>query len=370
MISAWTSEMVAAAARAPLPAIALIDADAARPVLPGLYLWDMWPVTEVDGTTARFDGAELWLVLAAPRAGDPGERHHQSRIRLLRCRDGAWTDLGNVMPDGFSPGSREWAGSAVVDAGHERVTLYFTAAGRRGEVAVTFEQRLFAASAALAGGPVLTGWAPPVEIVANDGVAYAPTHDSHGGAGQIKGFRDPAWFRDPADGADYMLFTGSSSPAAGAFDGVVGIARRDGAHWQLLPPIVTALGVNRELERPHVVLHSGRYYLFWSTQRSVFACAAGSGPTGLYGMVAAALAGPYVPLNGSGLVAANPDAEPFQAYSWLVQSSLEVVSFVDHWGLRGAVLADHPELVESQFGGTPAPRFSIALGSDSATLCG
>jgi len=363
--------MVAATARAPLPAIALIAADAARPVLPDLYLWDMWPVTEVDGTTARFDGAQLWLVLAAPREGDPDERHHRSRIRLLQCCGGQWTDLGDAMPDGFSPGSREWAGSAVVDAAHTCVTLYFTAAGRRGEASATFEQRLFAASAGLAldaGRAALVDWSPPVEIVANDGVAYAPTHDSLGGAGQIKGFRDPAWFRDPVDGAEYMLFTGSASPEAGAFDGVVGIARRDGARWLLLPPIVTALGVNRELERPHVVYVAGLYYLFWSTQRSVFASGATSGPTGLYGMVAVSLAGPYRPLNGSGLVAANPDAEPFQAYSWLVLSTLEVVSFVDHWGLGGAVLADHPELVCRQFGGTPAPRFSIALDGASATL--
>jgi levansucrase len=46
-----------------------------------------------------------------------------------------------------------------------------------------------------------------------------------GAPGLIKGFRDPAHFRDPADGTTYLLFTGSLKPSHSAFNGCIGIAR-------------------------------------------------------------------------------------------------------------------------------------------------
>ena len=55
----------------------------------------------------------------------------------------------------------------------------------------------------------------------------------------------------------------------------------------------------------------------------------------LYGFVAPALAGPWEPVNGSGLVLRNPEAEPLQAYSWLVLPDLRVTSFVDCHSLAG-----------------------------------
>ncbi len=68
------------------------------------------------------------------------------------------------------------------------------------------------------------------------------------------------------------------------------------------------------------------------------------GPTGLYGMVAPSLHGPYEPLNGTGLVIANPAAEPRQGYCWQVLDTLEVISFVDHWGLHGRDIFAEPDL--------------------------
>ncbi len=68
--------------------------------------------------------------------------------------------------------------------------------------------------------------------------------------------------------------------------------------------------VNNELERPHVIALDGLYYMFWSTQTHVFAPSARHAPTGLDGMVSSSLAGGWRPLNGSGLVFANPRAAP------------------------------------------------------------
>jgi levansucrase len=47
---------------------------------------------------------------------------------------------------------------------------------------------------------------------------------------------------------------------------------------------------------------------------------------------------------------------------------LEVAGFIDHWGLEGRSFEHNPDLVISQFGGTPAPRFHIALDGDRAHI--
>jgi levansucrase len=369
--SAWTATHVAAIDGASLPQIPLIGADDVQPILPGFDLWDMWPVQLLDGSVARFGASSLWCVLSAPVGDDPGARHNLARIRLLQHDGNEWIDCGNMLPEGFSPGSREWAGSACFDPATQYLTSYFTAAGRRGTVPPSFEQRLFETRGSFAfvdGRATITNWSPLVESVVSDALHYVRVDQTDGVPGQIKAFRDPAFFRDPLDGKQYLLFTGSLAGSMSEFNGAVGIARLDGGAWHLLPPLVHADGLNNELERPHIIARGGLYYLFWSTQRRVFAPSGPSGPNGLYGMVAPALLGPYAPLNGTGLVAANPEGEPLQAYSWWVLDSLEVISFIDHWGLQGRRFEDHPEMLRSQFGGTPAPRFSLKLDGQTAVI--
>jgi levansucrase len=205
--------------------------------------------------------------------------------------------------------------------------------------------------------------------VAADGACYVLDRQDSGLAGQIKGFRDPAWFRDPATGTAHILFTGSAAWSEHAFNGIVGMAWRDASgNWALGNPVIEAVGVNNELERPHILLRAGRYYLFWSTQRHTFAPEVTAGPNGLYAMVADSMAGPWHAVNGSGLVAANPADEPTQTYSWWVTAEGTVWSFVDYWGMEGRLLAEHPELVRSQFGGTAAPVFQLAFDGDRVTI--
>ena len=134
--------------------------------------------------------------------------------------------------------------------------------------------------------PALSDWTAPVESVVADGSTYTRDMTGGGAIGTIKAFRDPAWFRDPADGAAYLVFAASLAQSLSPWNGAVGIARRDHDTWVLLPPIISADGVNNELERPHLVHQNGRYYCFWSTQRKVFASPGPAGPNGLYGMVA------------------------------------------------------------------------------------
>lgn len=351
--------------------IALITAADVQPVLPGYDLWDLWPVQNEDGATTAFDGGPLWMILSAPFAEDPNARHGVARIRLMQERSDGWRDLGPFMPEGLCPGQREWAGTALYDPQKRRVTLYYTVAGRRSDQTVRFEQRLFEVSATLDlddGQFTRRDWHAPHEIIIADNDHYMRVDGSESVPGFIKGFRDPAHFRDPADGARYMVFTASKPESWHNHNGVIGLAVRthDGL-WQTLPPLLDADGLNNELERPHLVFAHGQYYLFWSTQRHMFADEAHASPTGLYGAVASSMLGPYEILNGSGLVAANPESEPRQTYSWWVDQDLNVSGFVDHWGLNGRP-HDSPETARAQFGGVPAPRFALLLTSKMAKI--
>jgi levansucrase len=368
MTSHWTPDQLEHINFSALPAAPLITS--ATPMLPGYDLWDMWPVQYPDGRVADFNGSHLWMTLSALVNGDPVNRHALARIRLLRQRGGDWQDMGNALPDGFSPGSREWSGSAVFDQTTGRITLYFTSAGRRGDTRAIYEQRLFQTSTRLDDDLQPAGWSVPTESLRNDGTYCNTASCEDRGPGTIKAFRDPGFFRDPKDGTDYLLFAASLAASTSAHNGAVAIARAaDGAQgtWTLLPPLLSADRLNNELERPHVIYHGGLYYLFWSTQTHVFADGGLRGPTGLYGMVSETLLGPYAPLNGSGLVLCNPAAEPMQAFAWWVLSDLSVISFVDAWGLKGEKVTG-AEMARARFGGTLAPVLNIRLEGARATL--
>lgn len=364
--SPWRPAHVAAIGTAPARnTIPPIDPAALPPILPGIDLWDLWPLQDADGATTLIEGWSLWFVLSAPVLPDPEERHHIARIRLLTHKDGQWRDCGDALPDGFNPGSREWAGTALWRDG--KVTLFYTVAGWSGETTPSFAQRLFQTTGTLTcedGVAAITDWSPPLESFVSDDDHYMLVNQRDGKPGFIKGFRDPAHFRDPRDGATYLLFTGSLKQSVSAFNACIGIARATDdtlTNWTILPPIVTADGLNNEQERPVMIHRDGRYYLFWSTQRKVFAPDGPSGPNGLYGMVADAVTGPYEPLNGTGLVAGNPEDLPYQSYSWWVDQDLNVSGFADLPGVAPGGQVDDAAWRRAHFAGTPAPLFRIAM---------
>jgi levansucrase len=246
--------------------------------------------------------------------------------------------------------------------------LFYTVSGRQGGPA-SFEQRLFAVAGRL-DGLTIRDWHGLHEIIVADGLRYLLDRQeiAHPEPGTIKAFRDPAWFRDPATGKAHVVFTASAGWSSDPHNGVIGIATREGDRWVLGNPLIEAIGVNNELERACMVHRAGCYYLFWSTQRHTFGPRAVAGPNGIYGAVADRLSGPWRMINGNGLVAANPLHEATQSYSWWVTGEDEVWSFVDYWGMAGRSLADHPELVRSQFGGTPAPVFRLRFDGDRVLI--
>lgn len=101
------------------------------------------------------------------------------------------------MPDGFSPGSREWSGSALLEADRRTLALFFTSTGRRGETVQSFQQRLFSARATLAHDDhmaSLSDWRDLREIVQRDPAHYMASDAGSGKVGTIKAFRDPRLF--------------------------------------------------------------------------------------------------------------------------------------------------------------------------------
>ena len=272
--------------------VPVIEPGQVRPLLPGTDFWDLWPVRAPDGSVAGVCGRTVWAGLSSAAVGNPGLRHDQARIRLIvRATDGdGWLDGGPLFPDGASAGSREWAGCTVYDEAAGRLFAYYTAAGTRGETTRTFQQRVMGTSAAVtctADGFEIGDWSAHRELFRADGTRYQPAAQTDGEPGFIKAFRDPFRFDDPATGVAHLLFTGSLAGAGVPdFNGAIGIARARGldpdggpGDWELLDPLATADGVNNEMERPHVVLHDGRYYLFFSTQARTFAPGV-PGPTG------------------------------------------------------------------------------------------
>jgi levansucrase len=316
----------------------------------------MWPVQDAGGARAKIAGRDLWMALTAPDRGDPALRHFEAKIHWIerhpRSSENEWTDCGPVLPDFAVPYEREWAGTALLD--HGVLTLFFTAAGSAAQ-AGGYQQELWSASAPLGPDGWPEEWSFPSPLMTGYGPFYMPADAHEGEPGMIKAFRDPAYFRDPADGSEYLAFTASLAGSASAFNGAFGLARRVGPDWVLTPPCLHAEGVNNELERAHLVFHVKHYYAFWSTQTGTFAPDLRHAPGGLYGMVADSMADPWRPLNGSGLVLANPADRPLQTYSWFVDASLTVCSFVD-------LLSD------GTFGGVPAPLLQLELDGDRASV--
>ena len=359
MTSAWTAEHVRRIVPGAGALIPVVDTADRSGLDPARYYWDMWPVQDAGGQRVTLAGRAMWMALTAPDRGDPALRHFEAKIHWIERRDGAWHDLGPVLPDFDVPYEREWAGSALCDDGV--VTLFFTAAGTAAR-AGGYQQELWLSQAPLGANGWPGEWSFPTPLVTGYGQHYMPADAHEGEAGPIKAFRDPAFFRDPADGSRYCAFTASLAESRSAYNGAFGLVRLDAPDPRqappegvLTPPCLHADGVNNELERAHIVFHVGRYYAFWSTQTATFAPDLRHAPGGLYGMVADSMAGPWRPLNGTGLVLANPADRPQQTYSWFVDASLTVCSFAD-------------VMPGGSFGGVPAPLLRLELDGDRASL--
>ena len=385
---AWTASQASVIARSAdnvVPVVQPPETDPAEDV----YVWDTWLLRDPDGAVATVDGYRVVFSLTATAELLPGKRHDVAEIRYFYSRDGRqWHDGGPVF-DGGSLGQRQWAGSALYDDG--AVYVYYTAAGDGEAAALTYTQR-----PAVAHGGRLVGTAEGLAVDGEwdhevlfepDGVWYETREQS---SGMMYTFRDPWFFEDPATGRSYLLFEANTPVRAGSdacdgdaeardFNGSVGVAvspSGDPLEWELRPPLVDAVCVNQELERPHVVPKDGRYYLFVSSHMHTFAPDI-EGYDGLYGFVADSFRGEYRPLNDSGLVVTNPATAPFQSYSWMAfphREEVLVQSFFNYFDFDGESLDEIAELSTAEqrrrFGGTLAPTVRLLADGDRSRILG
>ncbi|MFP4312292.1 MAG: glycoside hydrolase family 68 protein [Nitriliruptoraceae bacterium] len=377
------------------------------------WMWDWWPVRDRSGEVADIDGWQVAIVLSAPADVLPGQRHDIATLRYLVSDDDGrtWEEGGRLFPEGDPAGSRQWAGSAMYEDG--TIYAFYTAAGEDGEQVdvptidearqaeedggdngdeesessdggdyqsgedISYEQRMALSIGQARGdedGVTFSDWEEHSVLLEADDELYAATAGTEGGAGEIDAFRDPWFFQDPADGEEYLLFTATMPEAECDGDGVVGMAQRDSddlRSWELMPPLLDAHCVNNELERPQIVVQDDRYYLLFTTHEHTFDDI--EGPEGLYGFVADDLFGPYEPLNDSGLVLANPEEEPYQAYSWMTLADGLVTSFFQYQGLEEGqdltYIGDQdPDFQVEAFGGTFAPTVEVRFDGSSTEV--
>jgi len=386
--AAWTESQATGIRRTPdnvAPVIEPPETDPASEV----HVWDTWLLRTRRGRVAEVDGYRVAFSLTAPSGLLPGKRHDVAEVRYFYSRNGrAWHDGGPVFEDG-ALGQRQWAGSALYDDGD--VYVYYTAAGDGDTAELTYTQR-----PAVAHGGRLVGDADGLGVEGSwthevlfepDGTWYETRAQSRG---MIYTFRDPWFFEDPATGRTHLLFEANTpvpegSDACGgdaeaqSFNGSVGCAvspSGDPLEWELRPPLVDAVCVNQELERPHIVHSDGRYYLFVSSHIHTFAPGI-EGYDGLYGFVADSLDGDYRPLNGSGLVLTNPATAPFQAYSWMAfphREEVLVQGFFNYFDFEGESLDEIAELTTAEqmrrFGGTLAPTTRLRVDDDRTEIVG
>ncbi|WEV50140.1 glycoside hydrolase family 68 protein (plasmid) [Acinetobacter sp. ESL0695] len=350
-----------------------------------LFIWDTMPLRILDGTVVSIDGWSVIFTLTATRSPDEfkdangnyditadwNDRHGRARICFWYSRDGkSWVFGGRVMKEGVSPTSREWAGTPILLNDKGDVDLYYTCV-TPGATIAKVRGRLVTSDT----GVTVEGFSTVKSLFSADGKYYQTEAQN-----PYWNFRDPCPFIDPNDGRLYMVFEGNVAGDRGSHTvgpaelgsvppghtevggaryqvGCIGLAVATdltGENWQILPPLVTAVGVNDQTERPHYVFKDGKYYLFTISHKYTYADGL-TGPDGVYGFVSEDLTGPYRPMNSSGLVLGNPSSQPYQTYSHYVMPNGLVTSFID-----SVPLADG----SYRIGGTEAPTVRIELQGD------
>lgn len=349
-------------------------------------VWDTWPLQDRNGHPAVVNGHKVIFALTVPSDVIPGKRHDTAEIRYFYAKDGkSWQLGGRLFDDGKALGSRQWAGSAMIDK-DGKVHIFYTATGRKNEKKLTYEQRLATATADIIttnASVAFKNWSDHKIILEPDGEYYQTESQSNQGESSYA-FRDPYFFQDPKSGQEYILFEANSAgtlseracqpDSSKPYNASIGIAKASSdslTEFEALPPLLEANCVNDELERPSIIVKGNQYYLFAKTHHEKFAPGLDA-PEGLYGFVSGSLFGGYKPLNGSGLVISNPKDNPYQAYSWMVMPNGTVISFVNYVHVEGKDIQQigeqTPDYQKDHFGGMLAPSLKISMADDKTRI--
>jgi len=374
--SLWTADQVRAIERTPATTAPIVSPTEPDDLLPQFNMTDHWVVKDRDGSVARINGYYMIVGLFYP-ADVQGrvEQGNTNTYGYLLSADGENWSLGGVLVDPRDdavPGNEFFSGSTMYDQDSDTLYVFTTNVSDQvaspsvpqpvQEIGLTRLRPV-----AIDGGVDFEMIDSQVVLTPDDRFYVTPENARTGD--EVYGFRDPVFFKDPRSGEEFLTFTANLANEPGDNSGVVGIARANGGDltdWQLLPPVLAAVDVNEQLERPHFTYMNDLYYLWFSTHARTFqGDLEDTAPDGLYGFVGANINGPFYPLNDTGLVLANPAAAPKQLYSFSVEKTSEtevdVLSFIFNY-IGG------PGDTEFSYGGTPAPILSLKVEGDQTAL--
>lgn len=343
------------------------------PVLPYYFpvmnewqmIWDTGCLRTMHCESVSYNGwYVIWSLTTTKTTLDPNQfanqwhnRDKTAFIGYWYSRDGVnWTFGGRLLNKSAEKRPQEWAGNLVIREGTQNVVdMFYTSVAGDGSTSVI----------AVSTGQIYTddtkvwfeGFTETTDMLNTNGIIYATLE-------QDKYFycRDPFPFINPGDGEVYCLFEGNVAGVRGSFTltdnetgilppgvtagggasyaaAAIGIAKLnhgsyatgtfDITQWTQLPPLISALGVNDQLGRNHLVFNGKYTYLFGASHQGTYSGGL-QGPDGVYGFVSEnGIFGPYEPLNGTGLVLGNPSSAPYEAYSHFVDSEGYVQYFMD-----------------------------------------
>lgn len=397
----WTREQASQIQLTESSTAPVINPDELQEISSDYILWDTWPLQNKNGIPASVNGYKIIFALTVPKDTIPGKRHDSAQIRYFYSKDGKSWGLGGLLfTDGKALGSRQWAGSSIIDK-DGKLHIFYTATGTKNEQVLSYSQRLVTAAADIKttnDSVTFNNWSEHKVILEADGKYYQNEEQAEQGETSYA-FRDPYYFQDPKTNEEYILFSANTAgalaersclpefsgsgqfqqehaapPESKSYNASIGIAKAiNGSltEFKALPPVLEANCVNDELERPGVLVKGNQYYLFVKTHSNKFASGLNA-PEGLYGFVSSTLSRSYKPLNGSGLVIGNPKEEPYQAYSWMVMPNGTVISYIDYTKVAGKSIEEigeqSPEYQIEHFGGKLAPSIKLSITGDQTSV--
>lgn len=326
-------------------------------------VWDTWPLQNADGTVANYNGYHIVFGLA----GDPN-RGSDTFIYLFYQKVGetsidSWKNAGRVFKDTDKLGpndpilnnqAEEWSGSATLTSDGEVRLFYTNRHPWAAESGFFGKQTLTTAQINVSELDASTLKVDGVEdfksIFDGDGKFYQTVQQAFSGGDYSDNhtLRDPHYVEE--NGRKYLIFEANTGPEAGyqgeesffnkAFyggsnvffeaekkkilqspdkqfmsiaNGALGIVELNDDYTlkTVMKPLIASNTVTDEIERANVFELNGKWYLFTSSRGSkMFIDGIDKEDIYMLGYVADSLAGPYKPLNGTGLVL-HQDLDPY-----------------------------------------------------------
>ncbi|KRM17302.1 levansucrase [Ligilactobacillus hayakitensis DSM 18933 = JCM 14209] len=432
--SSYTIPYTKAKAVVNMPAMQNVK-DAKTGEIANLEIWDSWPVQDArTGLVQNWNGYQLVVAMA-------GEPHKSDdHLYLLYSKYGDndfnnWKVAGSIFGYGLPAGTGHWSGSATVNSDGS-VQLFYTNVTWTNN---TNYQRLATLTMNLGidGDRVyIKNTENDHELFNGDGYYYQNFQqwlDDKSGVDNFQ-LRDPHIFED-ADGSRYLVFesaTGSidyqgenqvynwdnyggtakdnlqriitlsnknkSLKLASVANGVLGLIKLDNNEKnpsvaKVYRPLVSALSVSDELERPVIFDINGKYYLFTATRlnrtfdvdsNNEVKAAIGDN-VGMLGYVADSIDGEFKPLNGDGLVlatqvSANSRTATYSYFAVKINpdnikdktvtingQTYDKDYFVNHFVLVTAYMSNRGEAAGKDLDSTLAPSFLLKLNDDGTT---